>query len=397
MKIVQINTFSYKATGNIMFSIHNELQKRKIDSYVVWGRGRESRTNHEIFINDKWGIIFHGVYTRLTDRTGFASWNATKRLIKELDEIEPDIIHLHNIHGYYINIKMLFEYIKQKQIKVVWTLHDCWSFTGHCACYDMCGCSKWKNGCNKCNRKNAYPKSYIDNSMINWKEKKELFNYENMVLVTPSVWLHDEVKKSFFKEKEIKIINNGIDIENFAPQKSSFRTSYGLQEAKVILGVASEWREEKGLDDFILLAGLLPSNYRIVMIGTDKKIDKILPKEIISIHRTNNVQELAEIYTSADVFVNLTKEDNFPTVNIEALACGTPIITYNTGGSPEIIDKSCGVVVQKNDIKTIANEIIAMCEKEINVSEQCRKRAVCFKKENMISSYLKLYSEIGEN
>ena len=133
------------------------------------------------------------------------------------------------------------------------------------------------------------------------------------------------------------------------------------------------------------------------MIGTDKKIDKILPKEIISIHRTNNVQELAEIYTSADVFVNLTKEDNFPTVNIEALACGTPIITYNTGGSPEIINKSCGVVVQKNDIKTIANEIIAMCEKEINVSEQCRKRAVCFKKENMISSYLKLYSEIGEN
>jgi glycosyltransferase involved in cell wall biosynthesis len=394
MKIVQINTFPYKATGHIMLNIHKALVEEGHESYVCWGRGRASENEHEIVITDDLGVKLHGIYTRLLDKTGFGSKAATIKLLSRLDEIQPDIIHLHNIHGYYLNIEMLFDYIRKHDIKVVWTLHDCWAFTGHCAYFDMFGCEKWKTGCYDCERIKAYPKSFTDNSQDNWNRKKKLFSYENMVLVTPSIWLKNKMAESFFKSIPTIVINNGIDLDSFFPKTGMVNNE--ISKKKIVLGVASEWREEKGLYDFIKLSKQLPNNYVVVMIGTDKKIDKLLPSSIISIHRTQSIQELSEYYSLADVFVNLTKEDNFPTVNIEALACGTPVLTYNTGGSPEIIDSTCGLVIEKNNISMMTEAVVNVCEHKSYSAQACRERALSYTKEVMINKYINLYERINK-
>jgi len=364
MKIVQINAFSNKSTGTIMMNIHKELLKQGHDSYVVWGRGREPENNHEIYMNDKLGVYFHGLYTRLTDKTGFASKGATKRLIKKLDEIKPDIIHLHNIHGYYINIEMLFNYIKKNNIRTIWTLHDCWAFTGHCPHFELIGCTKWKDGgCHDCPLKNMYPKSITDNSKWNYQKKKEIFTgVKDLTIITPSKWLANLVNQSFLKDYKIIVINNGIDTNIFKPRKSDFRKKYNLENKKIILGVASDWTKEKGYYDFIDLSKLLDNNYQIVMVGLNKEQLKEIPNNILGIERTENAIQLAEIYTAADVFLNLTYADNYPTTNLEAQACGTPCITYNTGGSPEsvpkenVVDKDIAKVVERLNTKSITKD-----------------------------------------
>ena len=347
MKIVQINTFPYKATGTIMINIHEKLLEQGVDSYVVWGRGRAAQNEHEIAILDNVGVKWHGIYTRITDKTGFASKRATKKLIGELEKINPDIIHLHNIHGYYVNIEMLFKYIRNSRIKVVWTLHDCWAFTGHCAYFDMVGCEKWKTGCYNCEQKQTYPISMIkDNSKWNWKMKQELFTGLDMTIVTPSKWLKSLVEQSFLKEYPVNVIYNGIDLDVFHPTKIHLEELSRLNNKYLILGVASEWSERKGLQDFLKLANILDKNkYQIVLVGLSKQQIKKLPNYVIGIERTGNARELAGIYTQADVFFNPTYEDNFPTTNLESIACGTPVITYNTGGSPEAISKNTGVVI----------------------------------------------------
>lgn len=350
MRIVQINTFPNKATGNIMMNIHRLLQEAGHDSYVVWSRGRASQNSHEIVMDDKLGVKLHGVYTRLTDKTGFASKKATKRLIKHFYEIKPDIIHLHNIHGYYINLPLLFNYIKKNGIKVVWTLHDCWAFTGHCAFFDMCGCEKWKTGCGGCEQKKTYPASiFLDNSVWNWKKKKELFSDSDAELVTPCNWLKRLVSQSFPGQYPIHVFYNGIDREVFKPtDDEEIRKKYGLDGRPIILGVASEWTERKGLKDFIALAADM-LEYQFVVVGLTEEQKKELPGSINGIARTENAQELASLYSAASIFFNPTYEDNFPTTNIEALACGTPILTYDTGGSPEaVVSAVVGRVVKKD-------------------------------------------------
>lgn len=391
MKIVQINTFPYKATGSIMMNIHNKLLEIGEESYVVWGRGREAENEHEITILDNIGVKFHGIYTRLTDKTGFASKRATKRLIQELDRIQPDIIHLHNIHGYYVNIEMLFEYLKRNMIKVVWTFHDCWPFTGHCAYFDMIGCERWKKGCYGCPQKRTYPVSLLrDNSKWNWEKKSELFTGLDITIVTPSQWLKNIVEQSFLEQYKIEVINNGIDTEVFKPQKTSFYDSQKVSNKKIILGVASEWAERKGLIDFIKLRGLLSRDeYSIVLVGLEKKQIRELPDGIIGVERTANVQELVGIYSKADYFFNPTYDDNFPTTNLEAIACGTPVITYKTGGSPETICKQTGWVIEKGDLEAV----LGILEKDIVLENVSLDKA--FKKQSMIQSYLKLYTEIG--
>lgn len=335
MKVVQINTFSYKSTGTIMMNIHKELLKQGYDSYVVWGRGRKPKDNSEIYMNDKLGVYFHGLYSRLTGKTGFASKSATKKLLKRLDEINPDVVHLHNIHGYYINIELLFNYLKRKKIRVIWTLHDCWSFTGQCPHFTYVNCDKWKTKCYNCPMISSYPKSFVDNSEWNYQKKKELFTGLDLTIVTPSKWLANLVKESFLKEYPVKVINNGIDTNIFKPTESDFREKYHLEDRKIILGVASDWTEKKGLNDFIELSKILDEKYKIVLVGLNKKQLREIPKNILGIERTNTPVELAKIYTAADVFFNPTYEDNYPTVNLEAIACGTPVLTYDTGGSPE--------------------------------------------------------------
>ncbi len=373
MKIVQINTFPYKATGAIMMGIHQLLLGEGEESYVVWGRGRDSKDACEIAIKDELGVKIHGLYTRLTDRTGFASQRATRKLIAQLESIKPDIIHLHNIHGYYLNIEMLFEFIKANHIKVVWTLHDCWPITGHCAYFDMVECEKWKTGCSHCPQKDTYPASKVmDSSEWNWRKKKELFTGLDAVVVTPSNWLANIVEQSFLGEYPIKVIPNGIDTEIYKPSyNQKVRDRLAPQEKPLVLGVASEWTERKGLADFISLAKD-NKDIQFVVVGVTQERQRALPEELIGICRTSNVEELVELYSVADVFFNPTYEDNFPSTNLEALACGTPVVTYDTGGSPEAIETAwenngtaVGAVIKKEtsqqvDLKKVSEELHKM-------------------------------------
>lgn len=399
MKIIQINTFPYKATGHIMMNIHNVLTEQGYESYVCWGRGRESQNKHEIVITDSFGVKFHGIYTRLLDRTGFASWRATRKLLNKIERINPDIVHIHNIHGYYLNIKMLFNYIRKHNIKVVWTLHDCWPFTGHCAYFDMVGCEKWKNGCYSCKQKGEYPQSiFIDNSKRNWLEKKSLFAGLDITIVTPSQWLANLVSYSFLKDYPVKVINNGIDLSVFRPISVwGLKEKYDLDERKIVLGVASEWTPRKGLNDFVMLSKIMPEVQFVVVGLTDKQI-KIMPDTIKGIKRTENQNELAGLYTLADLFLNPTYEDNYPTTNLEALSCGTPIITYDTGGSPEtIISENEGEVFKKQTYNKVdIFELAKSIEKRLSMQKEMLKEKELkrFDMNSCFMEYVKLYQKI---
>lgn len=396
MKVVQINTFPYKATGAIMMNIHQELQNLGNDSYVVWGRGRNSSNDREIVFKDDIGVKCHGIYTRITDKTGFGSVHSTKKIIKKLKEIKPDIIHLHNIHGYYINIELLFNYLKRENCKVVWTFHDCWPITGHCAYFDMIGCDKWKIGCNACPEKKSYPASWIvDNSKWNWKKKRELFTGLDITVVVPSQWLKNIVKESYLRDYSIQVINNGIDKEVFCGTKTLKKTIDLKKQflgKSIILGVASEWTERKGLQDFIKLSEKIDKNkFVIVLVGLTKKQMRGIPREIIALERTSNIKDLVDIYTQADYFFNPTYDDNFPTTNLESIACGTPVITYKAGGSPETVESENGWIVDKGDISSVLNIIQKEYKSNVHLSDR-------FKKEEMIKSYIQLYSRIlGRN
>lgn len=386
MKIVQINTFSNKSTGTIMMNIHNELLKEGIESYVVWGRGRKAKDDTQIYMNDKIGVYSHALHTRLTDKVGSYSKRATKKLISKLEQIKPDLIHLHNIHGYYINIEMLFNYIRKNNIKVVWTLHDCWGFTGHCAHFELIKCNKWEEGCYNCSQKSVYPKTIFDNSKLNYQRKKELFTGLDITIVTPSKWLANLVKKSFLKEYQVKVINNGINTEIFKHRESDFKNKFNIENKKVILGVASEWTKEKGFYDFIKLAQIVDETVKIVLVGLNKSQIKQIPSNIIGIERTENAEQLAQIYSIADIYFNPTYADNYPTTNLEALACKTPVITYNTGGSPECINGDNGVVTDFEDFcknyKIYLNkEYLSFLDKVSNI-------------ESMNNQYIDLYKTL---
>ena len=392
-KIVHINTFPNKATGSIMFSVHNELQKLdKWDSYVVWGRGRTPKDKvHEYNMQCGWEIMMHGVLSRIFDNTGFNSDYATERLLQKMEYLMPDIIQLHNLHGYYINVKMLFEWIKHRNIPVVWTLHDCWAFTGHCAYFDYANCNCWKNGCHDCVQKKSYPASLVfDNSKLNWLRKKELFNYKQLHLVTPSIWLHDLVKESFLKKLPCSVINNGIDTDVFKP--SSINCHIGGKFK--ILGVASEWTPRKGLHDFIQLYRMLNhEQIEMTIVGLTSQQIEALPEGIRGMTRTDNIEQLVSLYQEADMFFNPTYEDNYPTTNLEALACGSPICTYRTGGSIESVNEGNGFVVEKNElgeVKKIIEERLHSRKMGLHLDID-RKR---ISKEYMAEQYIKLYNDI---
>jgi glycosyltransferase involved in cell wall biosynthesis len=288
----------------------------------------------------------HGLQTRIFDNHGMASKIATKKLIKQIKQINPNIIHLHNIHGYYLNYAILFEYLNELNIPIVWTLHDCWSITGHCTYFSFVGCNKWKSECYSCPQKKSYPTSwFIDRSKENFRLKKKHFtSLSNMTIVPVSNWLSDLIKESYLHKYPIRTIHNGIDLSVFKPSDSEkFKSMYNIQNKFILLGVANKWELRKGLKDFVELSNLLDSDYKIVLVGLSRKQIEQLPDNILGIERTESVEGLAEIYSAGDVFLNPTYEDNFPTTNLEALACGTPVITYETGGSPEAIDESTGI------------------------------------------------------
>jgi glycosyltransferase involved in cell wall biosynthesis len=395
MKVLQINsTINWGSTGRIAEDIGENLQKIGAESYIAYGRYSNVSRSHGISIYNKTGIFIHALKSRLFDMHGLSSKKDTYALIRKIEEIQPDIIHLHNIHGYYLNYKILFDYLSKKSIPIVWTLHDCWAFTGHCAHYMHRGCIKWKTQCYNCPLKTSYPASYfIDHSRQNYILKRNCFtSVRNMVIVTVSNWLAIEVSQSFLKKYDRRVIYNGVDTNVFMPlnKKSQFNNKF------VILGVASFWTKKKGFDDFIQLRKFLPEEFLILLIGVNKRQCKSLPAGIIGIERTNNVTELAEYYSTADVFVNPTWEDNFPTTNIEALACGTPVITYKTGGSPEAVSANTGFIVDQGDLLGVVSAIknVKLVGKE-KYSAACRERAVQhFNKFERYQEYIELYQKI---
>lgn len=392
MKILQINTVvNSGSTGRIAEEIGLEIISQGHESFIAFGRGKRPSKSKLIKIGNTKDVYLHGVKTLLFDQHGLGSYKATTFLVKELDTINPDIIHLHNIHGYYLNYQVLFQYIKIKKISVVWTFHDCWPFTGHCTFFETVGCVKWKTHCEKCPLTSSYPRSFMDRSFNNFDDKKEAFlNVENLTIVTPSNWLKNLVKQSFLKNYNIETINNGIDLQNFYPPKTKVNE-------KIVLGVASTWSARKGLQDFIELRQLLAGNIKIVLIGLSNSQIKSLPENITGISKTENIEELAQWYQKATVFVNPTYSDNFPTTNLESLACGTPVITYKTGGSPESINSKIGAVVEQGDIRLLKDEIERFLDREDlqELMNECRSHAIkCFNKDERFKEYLSLYKRL---
>lgn len=391
MRILQINSVcGIGSTGRIATDIHNALETIDIESHIMYGRGEARACSSAIKISNQLDFYSHALQTRLFDNHGFCSTNATRKALKILDKLQPDIVHLHNIHGYYLNVELLFSYLKKKpQIKVVWTLHDCWPFTGHCAHFDFEQCEKWKTACFNCPQKHTYPTSNVlDNSKQNYQRKKLAFTGVNdLTIVTPSRWLANLVKQSFLRNYPVKVVNNGIDLTIFCPRKSDFRQKYKLVDKFLIMGAASVWSQRKGFKDFIEIAQKLPDNYRLVMIGLAPDQIKSLPSNIIGIHRTNDPIELAELYSAADVFFNPTYEDNYPTVNLEAIACGTPVITYNTGGSPESVSSEHGFVVAKGDLAAVIGLVKNLTQQPLTMG--CLPAD--FSKDYFIKAMLTLY------
>lgn len=395
IKIVQIACASLGGIGRLTRDISDTLNKSNYENYIAYGRGQIIDPKRDFMFGNKIEVMTHVLMTRLTDRTAFYSKSGTSELINFLQETNPDLIHLHNLHGYYLNIQMLFDYLKDTNKPVVWTLHDCWSFTGHCANFDAVQCEQWKTKCTKCVQLRTYPKCYgLGNVGDNFDLKKEIFtNVPSLTLVTPSQWLHNLVKESYLKDYDVKVIRNGIDVGVFSPKLPNNLSKYNLPNKKLVLGVASSWSDRKGLSDFLALSKLLPEDYAIVLVGLDKKQYEKIPSNIIGIMHTENAQELAEIYSKAHIFVNLTYEDNFPTTNLEALACGTSVLTYKTGGSPEAITPEVGYVVNQGDLSGVKC-VIQTHEKNERSIINCRNFAKRYDKDICFNEYSLLYQSI---
>lgn len=403
MTVCEINISDHGSTGTIMMQIAKKASEEGFFVITASNKGllrkkdllKICRKDH-IYVNNLFSFALHYKLGGMLGLNGLFSVLATLRLLYYMKKKDVRLIHLHNLHNFCFNIPLLFRFIKRNHISVVWTLHDCWSFTGRCPYFVMAKCDRWKTGCYECHYpKKSYPQSYIDTTRIMWELKKKWFSrIENCTLVTPSQWLADLVKLSYLKDYPVKVINNGIDLNVFKPTESGFRCRNGLVDKKIVLGVAFGWGERKGLDVFIELSKRLPNNYRIVLVGTDDNVDSLLPTNIISIHRTQNQTELAEIYTAADVFANPTREENYPTVNMECLACGTPVITFKTGGSPEILDETCGSVVPCDDIDAMEMEIRRICEEKPFSKETCLNRAKSFDMNKRFEEYVDLYKNL---
>ena len=401
MKVFEINSVPYGSTGRIMFQIAEKVIEHGGEAITScsYTKARGIAFPKDFYqIGNAVGKMIHIRLAKITGRHGCYSSYATMKLIEKIKKEDPDVIHIHNLHGWFINIKMLFNFFKDCNKPIVWTFHDCWPFTGHCPFYILVSCDKWKTGCFECPKHKDYPMSYMDDSKFQYSLKKRVFSgVENLTIVTPSHWLANEVKESFLKEYNTVVIHNGINTDIFKPSNSDFKAKYGIKDEIVLLGVAFDWGERKGLKFFEKLEKELDDNYRIVLVGLEDSQREKLSKKIISIPSTQSQRELAEIYSSADVLLNPTLEDNFPTVNIEALACGTPVVTFQTGGSSESIGDDCGWVIPYGDYESLKRVVQGLGEKTKTVIENCVARGNMYKKEDKYMEYVELFeSLIGE-
>ena len=398
--VLRVNT----STGRIMQEIGELAMQHGWESYIAYSYGRDGIKpckSHLVPVGNRWSVVWHGIVTRLFDRHGLSSDEATRRFIRQIEELNPDIIHIHNIHGYFLNYKILFEFLSRYGKPVIWTVHDCWLYTGHCYYYSYIGCNKWQIGCRHCPQKKEFPTSWLlDRSERNFLDKKAAFTSmpkERLTIVPVSEWIRGEMEHSFLKGYDMRVIHNGINLEVFNIYGTEeVKNKYELGGKHILLGVASIWSREKGLDDFIELSAMLNEDETLVLVGVDAVIQKRLLQNIVGIRRTENIRQLAELYSAADVFVNLTWQDNYPTVNLEAIACGTPVVTYRTGGSIEAVTEHTGFVVEQGDVKGIL-EAVRKIEKEGKTSYQqpCRDYALAhFNKEERYADYLRLYDEL---
>lgn len=407
-KLLQINPVIRESTstGRIMKEIGALASSSGWESYIAYSKARdgvnEIQGSKTVPVGNKLDLLWHFMATRLFDAHGLASKRATRRFIREIRRIDPNVVHIHNIHGYFLNYKILFQYLKESGKPVIWTVHDCWLYTGHCYYYSSAKCYKWKDGCHDCPQKKAFPKSFlIDRSRQNFEDKKAAFTSlgKNLTIVTVSEWMRDEMRESFLGECRFKVIHNGIDLDvftNVGPSTPLRDQETNIAKKKIILGVASIWMKEKGLDDFKQLAERLDDDKVIVLVGKMTASQKEgLPESIVTIERTSDVLELASMYRSATAFVNPTWQDNYPTVNMEAIACGTPVITYRTGGSPEsVIEGQTGFVVEQGDIEGIL-EALRKIEAGEGWTDRCRSIAVQkFGKKDRYSDYIALYESL---
>lgn len=392
MKVLMINVVcGIRSTGRICTDLATALEAHGHEVKIAYGRENvpEKYQKYAVRIGTDLDIILHGIKARVLDGAGLGSKKATTEFIDWVKEYDPDVIHLHNIHGYYINVKLLFEYLRGCGKKIIWTLHDSWAFTGHTAYCDAIGCNRWEFGCHKCPLIYEYPSSFFDFSHRNWINKKNIFSgTPNLTLVTPSMWLKECVTRSFLKEYHVEVINNGIDTNLFCLTQSDFRKKHGIENKFVVLGVATSWDKMKGLQDYYQLAELLGEEYQVVLVGLTKKQLSVLPSNIIGIERTMNVNELAELYSTSDLFVNLSYCENYPTVNIEAIMCGTQILTYATGGSPEIVAKSGGYIIERGNIKLAVETIRNIDRNSISINKLNKND---FDRKNTTEQYLKVY------
>ena len=396
MKVLQINSVcGYGSTGRIAADLSRYLTQNGDDCLIAYGRGHAPDDVKSIRIGTDFDVYLHGICSRITERHGFYSKRATQRFIRSAREYDPDIIHLHNLHGYYLHLPTLFEWLRESGKPVVWTLHDCWAFTGHCAYFDYVGCDRWKTMCYDCPQKRAYPSSMLmDCSKSNFVQKKEMFiSVPKMQIITPSDWLAGLVKQSYFKSYPIATIHNGVDLNTFRPLKSDFREKYGLNDKRILLSVANVWETRKGLDFLLELSDILESSYQIIIVGLSKQQCRRLPSNILGIQRTDNLKQLVEIYSAADVFVNPTLEDNFPTTNLEAIACGTPVVTFDTGGSKECINGNNGIVVQENTAGALYDAIKNLFRNR--QGQTIDPNEIFFSKEVFCCKYRCLYDEVS--
>lgn len=396
MKILQINSVcGISSTGRIALDICKEAQKQGHVCKIAYGEVRYANTSNGIAsyeIDNRLDCIMHAVLTRITDRHGRGSVRATKKLIHEIEAFEPDVIHLHNLHGYYLNYPLLFKYIKTKKIKIFWTLHDCWAFTGHCVYFDYVGCDRWMEECHHCPQKRNYPSTkLLDGSRANYRTKKEAFQgVENMTIIVPSNWLARRVGKSFLREYPLEVVYNGVDLENFCPTESSFRRDYQLEGKYMVLGVANVWDERKGLKTFAELAARLPEDTVVVLVGLSSEQKQNLPENILGIEHTDSKRELAGIYTTADLFINPSVEETFGLTTIEAMACGTEAIVYKDTACEEIM-KECGGTVVDRSIDSLLKEIL--CRKEEHVKPNTREHVLKFSNSMFCRKIVELYEK----
>lgn len=400
MRVLQINNTDMFSTGNIMLNIANAATERGNEAWTISKYTRTStlqnkRNLNHIYVGNRVEHTIHRYFSWITDLQDFGSNIATYKIIRIIKKINPDIIHLHDLVGWYVNIGLLFNYLKKINKPIVWTFHDCWAFTGRCIYFDAIGCNNWRKGCGNCPQLDYMPKSwFFDNSAFNWNRKRRLFtSCDNITIVTPSEWLKELTRKSFLNKYRCVVINNGINLDVFKPTYGKIYHKLKKDNSKIILGVASTWSKRKGLDDFIRLSNELPDGYKIIIVGLEQT--ETNNGRIYAIKRTTNQEELAEIYTAADVFVNPTTEDNFPTVNLEALACGTPIVTYRTGGSPECVNEKNGLIVEKGNYGALKAAIYKILERNKGAyTEACIEKAKEYDMNERFNDYVNLYEEI---